>query len=372
MKPTKILFFTADLRSGGKERQLVELLKALSVRKEFICELVVMAKDIHYDAIKQFNINVHYMIRKTRRDPKIFIHMYNVCKKMKPDIIHTWDSMTFIYAVPAAKNLGIKLINGMIRNAPPKIKIFSQNWTQSKLTFPFSDLIVSNSYAGLKSYKAPAGKSYYIHNGFDFNRINLLEDKNSIRNKHEILTDNIIGMVASFSVNKDYSTYIKAAIMLLEKRDDVTFLAIGNGINLEKCKTYVQSKYKDKIKFLGRQQNVEPLINLFNIGVLATNTSVHGEGISNSVMEYMALGKPVVATECDGTLELVLDGKTGFLVSTGNAKIMCMRLNQLLEDKKLSAKMGNTGKERIYNNFSLNKMAKSYINLYDKVLSSAR
>ena len=372
MKPTKILFLTADLRSGGKERQLVELLKALSVRKEFICELAVMAREIHYDAIKQLNINVHYMIRETRRDPKMFIHMYNVCKKIQPDIIHTWDSMTSIYAAPAAKKLGVKLINGMIRDAPPKMKIFRQDWTRSKLTFPFSDLIVSNSYAGLKSYKAPAGKSCCIHNGFDFNRINLLEDKNSIRNKHEILTDNIIGMVASFSVNKDYPTYIKAALMVLEKRDDVTFLAIGNGLNLEKYKTYVKSKYKRKIKFLGRQQDVESLINLFNIGVLATNTSVHGEGISNSVREYMALGKPVVATECDGTRELVLDGKTGFLVPTGDTEIMCMRLNQLLEDKKLPAKMGNAGKERIYNNFSLNKMAESYINLYDKVLSSAR
>ena len=58
---------------------------------------------------------------------------------------------------------------------------------------------------------------------------------------------------------------------------------------------------KDKIIFLGKIANVENIINIFDIGILITNSKVHGEGVSNSIIEYMALGKPVIATRGGGT-----------------------------------------------------------------------
>ena len=100
--------------------------------------------------------------------------------------------------------------------------------------------------------------------------------------------------------------------MILNNRKDVTFLVIGNGINLEKCR--MKARGHEKIKFLGFQNDIESIVNVFNAGVLLTNQDVHGEGISNSIMEYMALGKPVIATDGGGTKELIVDGKTGFLV----------------------------------------------------------
>jgi len=364
----KVLHFIDTLRAGGKERQLVELLKGLSAYKEIVCELAIMSENIQYNAVNKLDIKKHYLIRKNKKDPRILVKLYKLCKEFKPDIIHSWGSMTSIYAVPVAKMLGIKLINGMIRDSSP-FNFFSKSCIRSKITFPFSDVILANSNAGLKAYNAPLHKSVCIYNGFDFNRIRRLHDENTVRRKFNINTEKVVGMVASFSDNKDYETYVSSAKMILQNRNNVTFLAIGGGENLEKCKKMVDDKFKDKILFLGRQEDVESIVNIFDVGLLSTNTKVHGEGISNSIMEYMALGKPVVATDCGGTSELVLHGETGFLVKSQNIDDMGTRIEQLLEDKDLSIRMGNAGRERIKKKFNLGKMTKLYIGLYERLLN---
>jgi glycosyltransferase involved in cell wall biosynthesis len=361
----KILHFIDCLRSGGKERQLVELLKGLSTCKDIIFELAIMSYDIHYSASYDQNIRIHYLIRKNKKDSRIFLKLYNLCKAIKPSIIHTWDSMTSVYAFPIAKILKIRLLNGMIRDAPSNLKPFSRVWIRSKITFPFSNLIISNSYAGLKAYNAPSQKSVCIYNGFDFDRIRNLQKKENVKTRFAINTEKVIGMVASFSNNKDYETYIWVAQMVLKEKENVTFLAIGDGENLEKCKKIVSDRFVDKIKFLGKRNDVESIINIFDIGVLATYT----EGLSNAIMEYMALGKPVVATDSGGTKELVVNGKTGFLVKPLDVRDMYIKILQLLENGTLAIKMGEAGRERIYSSFNLEKMSNSFFKLYETIIS---
>jgi len=108
---------------------------------------------------------------------------------------------------------------------------------------------------------------------------------------------------------------------------------------------------------------VESVVNLFDIGVLSTYT----EGISNSVMEYMVLGKPVIVTDGGGTKELVMDGKTGFLVPQKDPDALFEKLKHLLADPDLRIEMGQKGKDRIYEYFTIDRMEKEYLNLYDSV-----
>jgi glycosyltransferase involved in cell wall biosynthesis len=82
-------------------------------------------------------------------------------------------------------------------------------------------------------------------------------------------------MVASFSRKKDYDSYIRAAKKILQRRDDVTFLAIGHDYTLDECKKMVGPECREKIKFIGKQENVESIVNILSIGVLATYTRVY-------------------------------------------------------------------------------------------------
>lgn len=361
------IFFVIDcLASGGKERRLVELMKALKSEQEIDFELVIMSNDIHYEEVFGLEININYLIRRTRKDLSVFVKLYKLCKKYKPDIIHCWDSMTAVYCAPVCRMLKIKFVNGMVIDSPGKGKLFYQPWLRARIVFPFAHLIIGNSKAGLAAYNAPIKKSTVIYNGFNFKRINNLRSDTEIRKELNIKTEFIVGMVASYSDFKDYPTYFRAAQLLLNNREDVTFLAIGNNTDSELSWNNIDKKYFNHFRLLGKKSDIESYINIIDIGVLATFT----EGISNSIVEYMALGKPVVATSGGGTNEIVKDLETGFLVRPGNPEELAEKILILWNDAMLRTTMGKNGRDRIRETFSIDIMTEKYISEYKKLLSN--
>lgn len=352
----KILFFIESLHSGGKERRLVELIKGLSRDPNFEMELVLTKENIHYTEIERTGIKIHFFVRKIKKDPRIFIKFYSLAKKYKPDIIHVWGNMVAIYAIPTKIILGIPMINNEITDA--RINV-SKSILSHKLTFPFSDKIISNSYAGLEAYNAPANKSSVIYNGFEFDRINNLESKDLIRDKFNIKTKFIVAMVASFTVYKDYTTFIKAALELLITNNDVTFLCIGGG-DFEKYKQIIGHENEINILFLGKQENIESIMNVCDIGVLISNSKLHGEGISNSLLEFMALSKPVIANDCGGTIEIVENNKNGFIIEDQNYLDLKDKILTLLEDENLRIMFGQESIKIVTKFFSIEKMINSF------------
>ena len=319
----KILTVIDSFHTGGKERRLIELLKGLT-GTEVECELIVLSKVVTYPELFDLNVKIHFVERRFKKDPSIFFKLYHIIKQAQPDLIQSWSSMMSIYTLPAAKLLRIPFVNAIIVDAPHRVKPFSQSWLRTKLTFPFSDAVVANSHAGAQSYQAPPHKSFVIHNGFDFKRADKAKAPAEVKQALEITTDKVVGMVGKFQVRKDYHTYLKAAMRIVAQRSDVTFLAIGDGELLKECQNLVQGANSERIIFTGRREDVESVVNIFDIGVLTTNHLVHGEGISNALMEYMVMGKPVVATQGGGTAELVLDGEVGYIVPP----LRCRRIDR--------------------------------------------
>ncbi len=352
--------------AGGKERRLTELMKAFRSNAGMQFELVVMHEEIHYHEIFDLGINIHYLIRKTKKDISVFFKFYKICKNFKPDLVHCWDSMTAVYSIPACTLLNIKYVNGMIVDAPQKQNVFNKNWLRAKFTFLFSNIIIGNSKAGLAAYSAPKRKSFFIYNGFNFNRTNNITATETILEQFDIKTKYVVGMVATFSEYKDYCTYFKAAQILLKNRNDITFLAIGANTESSSAKAFIEHNYMSHFRLLGKRSGVESLINVMDICVLSTFT----EGISNSILEYMAMAKPVVASAGGGTDEIVADGQTGFLVVQSDPEAMANKIEILLNDAELRKSMGLKGQERVRTIFSLSHMANSYISLYERTMAN--
>ena len=362
----KILMIIDALSRGGKERRLLELLEYFSRIENINYQLVVLSSRIEYDLKAQNISGVQILERKSKKDLTIFKRLYRICKQFQPDIIQSWESMASVYAIPVAKYLGLSFVNASISHAPDKISIFSKRWIRAKLTFPFSDAVVANSIAGLKAYNASPSNSYCIHNGFNFERLQKLEGPQAIRAKFSLNTPYIVGMVAAFTDKKDYHTFITAALSILDQRNDVSFICVGAGYNLEECKSLVPGKFQDRLIFTGKQSQVESIMNVFDIGVLTTYT----EGISNVIMEYMALKKPVIATSGGGTPELVLDGQTGFLIGVKEVNRLIDKIQVLLNNPKMRQSMGEAGNKRILETFSLEKMSDSFVDLYKKLCTT--
>ncbi|CAM4170261.1 glycosyltransferase [Zobellia roscoffensis] len=366
----KVIFLIDNLRKGGKERRMLELVKELSKIDNIDFEIVIFKNQIEYKIVQELDLKVHIIKRKPKYSPNSFFKLYAICKQFNPDIIHSWSTMCTIFAIPTAQLLNIKLVNGNIAKAPLNFNILNIDFALAQFSFIFSDIVIGNSSAGLKSYKAPVSKSIAIKNGFDFKRLKNLKDPLYIRKKYNITTDFVVAKVAAFADRKDYATYIKAAQLVLSARNDVTFLAIGNGPNLEKTRNSISNKTLNNVIFTGAIQDIESLVSIIDVGILSTNNSVHGEGISNSILEYMALSKPVIATKGGGTDEIVVDQHTGYLIPSKSPQIMANKIHKVLDNPKLSKKMGFKGKERIEQLFNLDHMTDTYLSVYNKLLQN--
>jgi glycosyltransferase involved in cell wall biosynthesis len=283
-------------------------------------------------------------------------------RNFRPHIVHSWNSMCSVYAAPLARLSGAKLVNGTIRAAQPELTWRDPDYFRAKLTAPLSNVVVANSAAGLRAYGVPAAKGVCIHNGFDQKRLASLSPPERIRAELSIETPQI---VCAFSRWKDYDTFVRAAAKVLDDRNDVTFLAVGDGPNLAAVQGGIEPRHRARLKFAGRRADVESIVNIFSVGVLL---SVLGEGLSNAIMEYMALGKPVIATDCEGNRELIEEGETGYLVPARDSGALANGIAKLLDSPVLAERLGENGRQRIRNAFSLESMTQSYHRLYRHIL----
>jgi glycosyltransferase involved in cell wall biosynthesis len=355
----KVLFFIESLRAGGKERRIIELLKGLKRYPDVEVELVLTRKEIHYQEFHELNIPLHIIERRfLKKDPLLFIKFFKIAKKFQPDVIHVWGHMVAVYAVPTVWKLGVPMLNNEITDATPGQKRLGKD-----IVFNASARIIANTRAGLEAYGAPPGKSGVIYNGFNFSRLSQLPSKTDIRNKFGIHTPYVVAMVATFSPYKDYTTYVKAALEVVDRRSDISFLCIGDGDD-SALKAMVPREKANRILFLGKQGRVESLMNICDVGVLMTDVKHHAEGISNALMEFMALGKPVIATNSGGSVELIINEKTGFLVEPYDHATLAKRIDELLTNDGMRAELGAAAKTRVETDFSINKMVSSFYEEY--------
>ncbi|QCX39126.1 glycosyltransferase [Aureibaculum algae] len=362
----KILFIIESLSSGGKERRLVSLIKVLSKRDNFNCELLLLSDKIHFTEIADIDVNISYLKRNIKKDIKILSKFNNLLKVIKPDIVHCWDNIAAFHFAPICKFKGIPFINSMITTAPPKLSKLSKRYFFNAVSYPFSDVILTNSKAGLGSYSVPQNKGKVIYNGFDLDRIDVNQKPEMIRQKLQIRNKKVVGMVASFTEKKDYQTFFTAGEIVLEKFKDVIFIAIGDGPNLKVLKKSIKPINNESFLFLGRQQDVESIVNIFDIGVLATFT----EGISNAIMEYMVFEKPVIATGGGGTKELVINNETGYHIDAQNPVLLAEKILFLLNNPELAKSFGEKGAERIKSIFSIENMVNETIAMYREFSSN--
>jgi glycosyltransferase involved in cell wall biosynthesis len=355
----KILFFIESLRAGGKERRILELLKGLKRYPDIELELVITRKDIHYQEFYTLEIPLHVIERKfLKKDPLVFFKFYRLVKKLRPDIIHAWGNMVAVYSVPAVKRLGIPLLNNQITDATPNQKPLGKNWA-----FRASSRIIANTRAGLHAYHAPMEKSGVIYNGFNFSRLENLRPSEEVKEELKIKTRFTVAMVATISPYKDYATFIKAAQSILGKRRDVTFLCVGEGDSTA-LGSLISAENKPHIIFTGKRNHVESIMNVCDAGVLVTDVRNHAEGISNALLEFMALGKPVIATNAGGSVELIEEGKTGYLIDAFSDAQLRDRLLNLLGDDGLRAQLGQAARTRVEQHFSIDSMVSSFYNEY--------
>ena len=366
----KILMVINCLSKGGRERRMLELIKGLKEKnKDFDIYLICLSDKIDYQYVYDLPIKFE-VIRKRDKDFGLIFKLRKIIKRFDPDIIHSWDVMSSGYLTAAKLFLNKIIVNGVIYNSAQNSDAYDREYRKIKFFTAISDVTVANSYAGLKAYKTSPRNTVCIYNGIDLKRFDNLKPIREV--EKEILKKDkgnhfVVTMVAAFEPRKDYDTVIDAAIKLCSYNKKAIFLLIGEG----STKTRIMSKVPaellgTQIHFLGMRDDIESIHQLTDVGLLITAPC---EGLSNSVIEYMAAGKPVIASEGGGTDELVQHGDTGYLVANKNSAQVIEKLELLMDDPHLAAIMGDNGQKWVQEHLDVKKMTDNYIDLYTRMIN---
>ncbi|MCD4651386.1 MAG: glycosyltransferase family 4 protein, partial [Candidatus Cloacimonetes bacterium] len=172
-----------------------------------------------------------------------------------------------------------------------------------------------------------------------------------------------------FTDRKDHETFFAAVIPLLEEGLLKGIYLLGKGPLLEKYQTrYAASPLAEKIHFMGSLPNVEEVIANCDIGVLCS-TRRYKEGISNSVLEYMAAGLIPVASDIGGTSEIIDHEVNGLLFECENPVDLQKKLRQLLNHQYDTTKLRENARKKLADRFDYTKNIQKLFDLYNQLLA---
>jgi glycosyltransferase involved in cell wall biosynthesis len=217
----------------------------------------------------------------------------------------------------------------------------------------------------------PASRIRTIYNG-----VNLApflangQDRQAIRRSLGLAaTDFVAITVARLDYLKDHATAVTALARLRAEMPAARLVLVGEGPERQRVEQQVQSLgLGDAVLLLGLRKDVDHLLHAADAFLL---TSI-SEGIPLTVIEAMAAGLPVVATDVGGVREVVLHGESGFLTPAKDAAAIAERLRQLAQQPVLAAEMGRRGRQRALDHFSAEQMNAAYRRLYAEMLGGRR
>jgi glycosyltransferase involved in cell wall biosynthesis len=345
-----IAVFIRQLSLGGAEKQ--SLLLTRELQKSFSTLLVVWTDKIIAPEYQKFIEENNLSIVFLQGSPvgKI-LKFFNLMKNKR--VTHLFNFLlinNFVGGI-AGRLAGVKQIFGGIRNCdivPSKFR-----W-QKFLHNYISHETIFNNYVGAENLSLRGfrkDKMVVIHNGID---VDGLPQKERGEEWPVILT------ASRFLPQKDHYTALRAIEELVQRGRKFTYVLAGYGDREEEIRQWIQQlKLQNYVHLLVAPQD---LPQLFNHASVYLSTSLR-EGLSNSLMEAMAAGLPVVATNVGDNKYLIDDGENGFLTDVGDFTALADGLSRLLGDEDLRRAMGKKGNEKIKNGFSSRFFLDNYMEL---------
>lgn len=373
-----LLFPITDLPRDGAQRQLLELVKGLD-KKRFRPVVLTFrsggSMEAEFKAIPRVRL-----ISLERKEKSDFLYVFKVLRllrRLEVDVVQPFlTPATFYGLIPALlSHTPVKIVterSGIgLRNAPLGYRLYLR--AEDFLT-RYADIVVANSEAGreylIKRGIAPE-RVKVIYNGLNLTRLNSnRKDVERIRQALGLPTDGqVVGIMARLFPVKRHDIFLQAAALVNQAIPETRFAIVGDGPWRDYLEALSQKLgLESKVAFLGEQREVGPYLAAFDVAALTSET----EGCSNSVLEAMAVGKPVVATDVGGNRELIDNGETGFLVPFGDPKALSEAIIRLLRDPVLARMIGERAKERTIHRFSLENMVNQYESLYETALKQRR
>ena len=378
--PKKILHIVHSLQVGGLENGLVNLLNRLDPERfnQTVCCLT--SAGTFATRIEPREVSIIELHQSPGKFRFPVMSLAKIIRRLSPDIVHTrgWPTVDAVFAGALA---GVPhIIHG--EHGREHSDIEGSNWKRNQVRRVVGRLVdryvvVCDFFSPwlVKSCGVNSAKIRYIPNGVDTERFTpdfgsmsssspeAVSAKCRLRDDLGLSSNALImGSVGRLDPVKDFPTLLKAIAKITGAGDDVRLVIVGDGPIRDTLISFAKDLgIQSQVLWLGDRRDIASLLRCFDLFV---QTSIF-EGMSNTLLEAMASGLPLIATETGGNPELVQPGVNGTLVKVGGVDGLATVLKTYISDKELRTNQGHMSRSMAQSRFDLSIMAERYSQLYD-------
>jgi glycosyltransferase involved in cell wall biosynthesis len=368
----KLLQMLNNFHIGGTERQVTNLALGLDTSHfdlHLAClrnsgELLAEIEKLHVPR-QEFRIGPLY-------SPKTFwqgIRLARYVRRNLIQIVHSYGFYASVFAVPVARIAGASIVVASIRDTCDILTPFQRRVL--KMVCRLADCVLVNAEAirqSLVSQGYDPNNIVVIRNGITLSKFERKRRGALLRQELGLPPDaRLVSVFSRLNPMKGVRYFLESAQMLAQRFPDVHFMVVGDG----GTRNYLEEQAKklsiaDRIVFTGFRNDIPDLLAESSISVLPSLS----EGISNTLLESMAAGIPVIATRVGGNPEVVEDGVSGLLVPPRDPAALAAAAGRLLENEELAFSLGQAGMRRVSELFSIEYAVHQTENLYQQLVAA--
>lgn len=365
-----VVLLIPTLDRSGAEKQF-SLLASRLPRGEFDVHAVALTRGGPYEAtLREAGVPLTIVGKRLKLDPAALWKLRRLLAELRPDVVHSWLFAANAYArLVAGKRPRPRVV--VSERCVDTWKSGWQLWLDRR-QITRTDRLVANSQGVADFYAGqgvPREKITVIPNGVvipEVGRPRGAERDRAVAEFEIPAGSRVVGTVGRLARQKRGKDLVWAMQLLRQITERVYFLVVGDGPERKDLLRLARNFECDHlVRFVGHRDDAPRLIGLMDVLWLASDF----EGMSNSIMEAMAAGVPVVASDIPPNRELVVDGETGYLVRVGDSVGFAQWADRILADESLAARLGNAARERVRTEFSIERMVESHAALYRDVLA---
>ena len=364
-KKIKLMQITHDLAIGGLQQVIVNICRTIDRNIFDISVLCLRNLGEFAPEIEKMGIKVHLLPKKCNGvDYFSFLKVAKIIRDQRVDIIHTHNTQPLIDGTLGALLSGVKTIihTDHSREYPDKRRYMFAEWLMSHFVYKIVGVSEPTSRDLIKYEKISPKKVMTIMNGIDGSKFLIDIDKE--RKKKELGISNggpIIGLGVRLSKQKGITYLLQAMPEIIKAYPDITLVIAGEGDYEDRLRREARDREIDKnVVFIGPRLDMPEVLKLFDLYVLPSLW----EGLPIVLLEAMAAGCPVVATDVGGNYMAIQRGENGSLIEPKNPALLASEVIRVLGNEELKTNYARKGMELFVNNFSAEVMTKHYQRLY--------
>ncbi|HJR76036.1 MAG TPA: glycosyltransferase family 4 protein [Nitrospiraceae bacterium] len=361
---------------AGAEVQLAALLEALAHYPMWELSAIVLNEGRLAHEIQKIGIPVTVLSERRYNSLALFMKIVAQLRQQRPAILHTHKYKDNVLGACAAAAVGIpavvRVVHGMTEpfHGIAYVKMMIYEFVDRLITATKVGKVIavsSNIEDTLRKLYG-ARKVVRIHNGINLKQVMVRQDRASVRGELAIGPDDYaIGTVGRLTPVKGHDVLLRAASCLMKKIPNIKVLIVGDGPLMPALKQLARElDMEKKVILAGKRYDIYDLVNCMDVFVLP---SIH-EGIPMSLLEAMALGRPVVASRVGGIPEVISHETHGLLVPAGDSNALAEGCRRFLADRELAENCSLAAKQQIEQKFSSQVMAVRVADLYRELCTS--